>query len=118
MSGCYGVFGVTNYWEHTEQEYRHGKNLIDAVQQSGVRHFVMSTSPSYNAWSMGQFPVPQHDLKAHLEAYVCGLYVHTTFVHMSFYFENFLHFFRSKRAVTDITSLVSRRAMPGCRWSA
>src|SRR6478735_7343876 len=34
MRGCYGVFGVTNFWEHFDREYQQGKNLIDAVKLS------------------------------------------------------------------------------------
>src|SRR4051794_4366125 len=45
MEGCYAVFGVTNFWEHYENEYLHGKNLVDAVAQSNIKHFVFSTLP-------------------------------------------------------------------------
>src|SRR5687767_4856912 len=30
MEGCYGVYGVTNFWEHFNKEYEHGVNLIEA----------------------------------------------------------------------------------------
>ncbi len=30
MQGCYGVFGVTNFWEHYDKELDHGKNLVMA----------------------------------------------------------------------------------------
>ncbi len=93
MTGCYGVFGITNFWEHFEQEYRHGKNLIDAVQQSGIQHFVMSTLPNYHALSNGELSVPHCDLKAALETYAKSLRLPATFIHISFYYENFLHFF-------------------------
>lgn len=101
MTGCYGVFGVTSYWEHFEQEYRHGKNLIDAVQRAGIRHFVMSTSGQYQALSQGKLSVPHHDLKAALEAYAKSLHLPATFVHMSFYYENFLHFFPLQKSSGD-----------------
>jgi len=93
MSGCYGVFGVTNFWEHYELEYQHGKNLIDAVQQSGIRHFVMSTLPDYHALSQGELAVPHCDLKAALEKYARSQQVFFTFVRVAFYYENFLQFF-------------------------
>ncbi len=93
MSGCYGVFGVTNFWEHFELEYQQGKNLIDAVQQSGIRHFVMSTLPDYHALSKGELAVPHCDMKAALENYARSRQVFFTFVHVAFYYENFLHFF-------------------------
>jgi uncharacterized protein YbjT (DUF2867 family) len=44
LQGAYGVFGVTNYWEHSgEGEMRQGKALVDAAKAAGVKHFVWST---------------------------------------------------------------------------
>lgn len=93
MEGCYGVFGVTNFWEHFDGEYNQGKNLIDAVQKSGIQHFVMSTLPNYLALSQGELAVPHCDLKAALQEYAKGLGLPVTFIHAAFYYENFLNFF-------------------------
>ena len=42
--GCTGVFAVTNCWEHGwDAETRHGKNMVDAANIEGVKHFVWST---------------------------------------------------------------------------
>jgi uncharacterized protein YbjT (DUF2867 family) len=44
MKGAYGVFGVTDFWEHGyATEVRYGKNLVDAAKASGVQHFIWST---------------------------------------------------------------------------
>jgi uncharacterized protein YbjT (DUF2867 family) len=44
LQEAYGVFGVTNFWEHGyDAEVRHGKNLVDAAKTAGVKHFVWST---------------------------------------------------------------------------
>ena len=44
LQGAYGVFGVTNFWEHGyDAEVRHGKNLVDGAKAAGVKHFVWST---------------------------------------------------------------------------
>lgn len=93
MTGCHGVFGVTNYWEHYEREFQHGKNLIEAVKQLGIKHFVMSSQMGYQTLSGGWYSVPQHDIKAVLEAYAKGLHIPVTFVHPAFYYENFLNLF-------------------------
>jgi uncharacterized protein YbjT (DUF2867 family) len=93
MQGCYGVFGVTNFWEHFENEYIHGKNLVDAVNRSGIQHFVFSTLPHYHKLSNGVLSVPHCDLKAALEQYARNLNLPATFVHVAFYYENFLDFF-------------------------
>lgn len=93
MKDCYGVFGVTNFWEHFQNEYQQGINLIDAVKASGIQHFVYSSLPSYRKLSMGKYAVPHCDIKADLEQYARSLEIPSTFVHVAFYYENFLTFF-------------------------
>lgn len=93
LEGCYGAYGVTNFWEHFEKEYDLGKNLVDAVAQSGVTHFVFSTLPHCKKISSGKVEVPHFDLKAQLEEYARGLKLNATYIHCAFYFENFLTFF-------------------------
>jgi uncharacterized protein YbjT (DUF2867 family) len=93
VKDCYGVYGVTNFWEHFEREYDHGMNLIEAVKNSDVQHFVFSTLPSAVKTSNGQFSVPHLDIKAELEDYARRLKIPATFVHVAFYYENFLTFF-------------------------
>jgi uncharacterized protein YbjT (DUF2867 family) len=93
VKGCYGVYGVTNFWEHFHKEYDHGVNLIEAVKNSDVQHFVLSTLPSAIKMSSGQFNVPHLDIKAELEDYTRRLKIPATFVHVAFYYENFLTFF-------------------------
>ena len=93
LRGCYGVFGVTNYWEHFEKEYEHGKNLVDAVQAAGVEHFVFSTLASYTKISNGEFEAPHCDIKAQVEEYTRTLDLNATFVSVAFYYGNFLTFF-------------------------
>jgi uncharacterized protein YbjT (DUF2867 family) len=44
LQGVYGVFGLTNFWEHgKEGEIRQGKALVDAAKATGVQHFIYST---------------------------------------------------------------------------
>jgi uncharacterized protein YbjT (DUF2867 family) len=93
MQGCYGVFGVTNFWEHYEKEYQQGKNLIEAVKESNISHFVLHTLPDYKALSQGKYAVPHCDIKAELERYCRQLGLKATFVQIAFYYENFLNFF-------------------------
>lgn len=93
MQDCYGVFGVTNFWEHFVNEYRQGKNLADAVHRAGVQHFIYSSLPSYHQLSEGKFPVPHCDGKAAIAEYIRSLSIPHSLVHMPFYYENFLTFF-------------------------
>jgi len=93
MKGCHGVYGVTNFWEHFDKEYEQGKNLVDAVAASNIKHFVFSTLPNAKKISDGKIEVPHFDIKAKLEEYSRGLGLHVTFMHPAFYFENFLSYF-------------------------
>jgi uncharacterized protein YbjT (DUF2867 family) len=93
LEGCQGVFGVTNYWEHFDKEYQHGRNLIDAVKASGVEHFVFSSLPHALKLTGGALPVPHFDIKAELEEYARRTQPGSIFVHVAFYYENFLTFF-------------------------
>lgn len=97
MKGCYGVFGVTNYWEAFEREYQQGQNLVDAVAASGIEHFVFSTLPSAAKLTHGQLEVPHIDSKGRLEEYSRGLGLPASYVHVAFYYENFLTYFPPRR---------------------
>lgn len=94
LDGCSSVFGVTNYWEHFGSEVVHGKNLVDAAARAKVRHLVLSTLPSPEALSRGELVVPHMESKAAIESYAkrCGE-LRSTFVHVAFYYENFLSWF-------------------------
>lgn len=94
---CHAVFGVTDYWEHYELEYTQGRNLIEAVITSRVRHIVLSTQPPASTISHRTLAVPQYDLKAHLETYVRDTALPASFVHIAFYYDNFLREFLPKR---------------------
>ena len=93
MQGCTGVFGVTNFWEAYFREYDQGVNLIDAAAESGIEHVVLSTLPSAQKISNGAIPVPHFEMKAQIEKYARKRHVPFTFVHVAFYFENFINYF-------------------------
>ncbi len=93
MQGVYGVFGLTSFWEHFGKELEQGKNLIDAVSETGVQHFVYSSLPNYNTLSGGELSVPHCDMKAALSDYTRTKNLPATFVHIAFYYENFFSFF-------------------------
>lgn len=97
LAGCYGAFGVTNYWEHFGREYDQGRNLVDAVAESGVQHFVFSTLPYAKKITNGALEVPHLDTKGMLEEYARQRIPETTFVHVAYYFDNFLTHFMPRR---------------------
>jgi uncharacterized protein YbjT (DUF2867 family) len=99
LAGCYGCFGVTNFWEHFAGERQQGRNLVEAVKSAGVQHFVFSTLPSAKEITKGAIEVPHLDIKADVEKYARELRLGATFVSVAFYFENFLtHFLPQRQA--------------------
>jgi uncharacterized protein YbjT (DUF2867 family) len=106
LQGCQAVFGVTNYWEQFDQELALGRNLIDAVAVSGVDRFVLSTLPSAHALSLGELEVPHFEMKAMLEEKARRLAgIATSFVHVAFYYENFLGWFAPREQQDGTFSL-------------
>jgi uncharacterized protein YbjT (DUF2867 family) len=97
LHGCDGAFGVTNFWEHFENEYEQGINLVDAVVESGVPQFVFSTLPHVYSLTKGAISVRHFDIKAQLEAYARFKKPDTTFVHLAFYYQNFLSSFTPQK---------------------
>ena len=45
FAGAYGVYAVTNFWEHFsgEKEKTQAKNIADAAKAAGVKHAIWST---------------------------------------------------------------------------
>ena len=91
MKDVYGVFGEV-------RSYTQGKNLINAVNESTVVHFVLSSSLDYHQLSNGELPVPALDTKAAIERYSRSVGLPATYLHGSFYYENFLHLFPLQKA--------------------
>ncbi|HEX7879176.1 MAG TPA: NmrA/HSCARG family protein, partial [Candidatus Eisenbacteria bacterium] len=90
LAGCSACFGVTNFWEHFEAEFDHGKNLIEAVAAAGIRDFLYSSLPPIEKSTDGKLKAPHFDLKAELETLARRLVPGSAFVHLMFYYENFL----------------------------
>jgi len=102
FAGAYGVYGVTNFWEHfsAEKEKAQAKNIADAARAAGVKHVVWSTledtrklmSPDDKRMPFLQekYRVPHFDAKAEADAYFQGLPV--TFLVTSFYWDNLYMF--------------------------
>jgi len=77
MQDVYGVFAVTNYWEHGfELEIAHGRQLIDAAERAGVKHFVFSSVAGADSDS----DLPHFDSKAQIEIYLDNSAVEYTIV--------------------------------------
>ena len=98
FAGAYGVFAVTNFWEHFsgEKEVAQAKNIAEAAKAAGVKHVVWSTledtrnlmkaDDTRMPMLQGKYRVPHFDAKAEANAHFAGL--PTTFFMVSFYWDN------------------------------
>ncbi len=83
--GCYGVYGVTNCWEHGwDAETRHGKNMVDAAKAERVKHFVWSTMEH-----SGELDIWHFDSKARVNDYLLDSGLGRTSIYTAAYYENF-----------------------------
>ena len=98
LKDVYGVYGVTNFWEHFAHEEVHGRNLVEAVAEAKVQHFVFSTLPPITKETGNALRSPHFDIKAEHEELARKLGIPSTFIHVPFYFENFLYFFPPRPA--------------------
>jgi uncharacterized protein YbjT (DUF2867 family) len=104
FAGAYGVFAVTNFWEHfsPEKELQQAKNIAQAAKDSGVQHVIWSTLEDTRKFVplddnrmptlMGKYKVPHFDAKGEANEIFKSLDVPTTFLFTSFYWDNFIHF--------------------------
>jgi uncharacterized protein YbjT (DUF2867 family) len=102
FAGAYGVYGVTNFWEHfsAEKEKAQAKNIAEAAKAAGVKHVIWSTledtrklmEPGDKRMPTLQekYRVPHFDAKAEADAYFSGLPV--TYLVTSFYWDNLYMF--------------------------
>jgi uncharacterized protein YbjT (DUF2867 family) len=96
MSGCEAAFCVTNFWEHFDRERQHGMNLVVAVDRAKLTHAVFSTLPSPRQ-SDPALNVPHFEIKAEVEQAARQRSLAASFVHVAFYYENFLSFFPPRK---------------------
>jgi uncharacterized protein YbjT (DUF2867 family) len=98
FAGAYGVYAVTNFWEHFsgEKEVAQAKNIADAARAAGVKHIIWSTledtrklmaaDDTRMPMLQGKYRVPHFDAKADADAFFKGLPV--TYLMVSFYWDN------------------------------
>jgi uncharacterized protein YbjT (DUF2867 family) len=102
FAGAYGVFAVTNFWEHfsAETEKAQAKNIADAAKAAGVKHVIWSTLEDTRQFMAAddkrmpilqeKYRVPHFDAKAEANAYFSG--VPSTMLVTSFYWDNLFMF--------------------------
>jgi uncharacterized protein YbjT (DUF2867 family) len=102
FEGAYGVYAVTNFWEHFsgEKEKAQAKNIADAARAAGVKHVIWSTLEDTRQFMSAddkrmpmlqeKYRVPHFDAKAEANAHFKGLPV--TYLVTSFYWDNLYMF--------------------------
>ncbi|KAF9508233.1 hypothetical protein BS47DRAFT_245673 [Hydnum rufescens UP504] len=94
FKGAWGVFGVTDFWrlfeihqgnqtETQAHEEQHGRNLVDAAEAEGIKHFVWSTLPH-----IAPYPVYHFESKVTVDNYLRSKKVPFSLVLTSFYYSN------------------------------
>jgi uncharacterized protein YbjT (DUF2867 family) len=55
MTGAEAVFGLTNYWDHLDEqkEIQQGKNLADAAKEANVPLYIFSSLPNVKERTLG-----------------------------------------------------------------
>jgi len=96
LHGCWGVFGVTNFYDpkikdDPESEERQGKNLVDAALAAGVRCFVWSTVPSSDILSGGRLVSQVYEGKYHVTQYIQETGLPAIFLYTGNFYENMIY---------------------------
>ena len=102
FEGAYGVYGVTNFWEHfsAEKEKSQAKNIAEAAKAAGVKHVIWSTLEDTRQYMpaddkrmpilQDKYRVPHFDAKAEADSFFKD--VPTTFLLTTFYWDNLYMF--------------------------
>ncbi len=129
FAGAYGVFCLTNFWEHfsPEKELAQAKAMAQAAKSAGVQHALWSTLENTRKWIpladqrmptlMGKYKVPHFDAKGEADAEFTHAAVPTTFLLTSFYWDNMIFFGMGPKKGPDgvlaITFPMGSKKLPG-----
>lgn len=104
LEGAYGAFFVTFFWAHfsPEQEKSEAALFANAAKEAGIQHAIWSTledtrklvplSDDRMPTLMEKYKVPHFDAKGESDHFFTDAGVPVTFLHASFYWDNFIYF--------------------------
>jgi uncharacterized protein YbjT (DUF2867 family) len=104
LEGAYGVFGVTNFWEHfsPDKEIEQARNIAEAAKAAGVKHVIWSTLEDTRLWVPidddrmptlnEKWTVPHYDGKGEADQEFTSRGLPVTLLQTSFYWENMIYF--------------------------
>ena len=104
LEGAYGAFFVTFFWAHfsPDQEKAEAALFAKAAKEAGIQHAIWSTLEDTRELVplhddrmptlMEKYKVPHFDAKGESNQQFLDAGVPTTFLHASFYWDNFIYF--------------------------
>jgi uncharacterized protein YbjT (DUF2867 family) len=104
LEGAYGAFFVTFFWAHfsPDQEKAEAALFAKAAKEAGIKHAIWSTLEDTRELVplhddrmptlMEKYKVPHFDAKGESNQQFIDAGVPTTFLHASFYWDNFIYF--------------------------
>jgi len=113
FGGAYGVFCVTNFWEHfsPEREIGQAAAMARAAKHAGISHVVWSTledtrirvplSDQRLPTLKEKYKVPHFDAKGEADRIFAQESAPTTYLLAAFYWDNFIHFGMGPRKGLD-----------------
>jgi len=113
LSGAWGAFFVTPFWEHlsTERELAQASAMARASRAAGLGHVVWSTLEDTRRWIPledarlpslnGHYKVPHFDAKGEADAVFAAEAAPTSYLMAAFYWENFIYFGQGPRRGAD-----------------
>ena len=129
FNGAYGVYCVTNFWEHLspEKEIEQAHNMAKAAKAAGVKHAIWSTlddtrkfiplSDNRMPTLMGKYKVPHFDGKGESDHFFKDEGVPVTILETVLYWDNFIYFGMGPKKGPDgklsITLPMENKKLPG-----
>ncbi len=129
FSGAYGVYALTNFWEHfsPEKETSQAQKIAEAANYAGVNHVIWSSLEDTRDFMqltddrmptlMGKYKVPHFDSKGEADKFFQGQRFSGTILRTAFYWENFIHFGLGPKKGADgvpaITFPMGDKRLPG-----
>jgi uncharacterized protein YbjT (DUF2867 family) len=129
FKGAYGVYAVTNFWEHfsPEKEIAQAENISVAALDEAVQHVIWSSLEDTRNWIpleddrmptlLGKYKVPHFDSKGESEKFFQRPGLSSTILRTCFYWDNFIYFGLGPKKGADgipaITFPMGDKRLPG-----
>ncbi|HCY76754.1 MAG TPA: nucleoside-diphosphate sugar epimerase [Ignavibacteriales bacterium] len=113
FTGAYGVYAVTNFWEHfsPEKEIAQAASIAKAAKEAEVKHVIWSSLDDTRKWIplsddrmptlKEKYKVPHFDAKGESNKFFIESGVPTTILNTVFYWENFVYFGQGPKKGSD-----------------